>query len=107
MALDKLLKDTTASLEQIMKQPVFDKVGAAALALPETQRNQRIADLDARIAALNLRRDQAVTAFNAAIAGDEAERDLLKSAGPSAPPVRAVPTRRAAAKSKTKRKKRR
>lgn len=97
MSLEKLLKESAAQLEQLMKQPVLDRIDAAALALPETQLKQRIADLDARIAALIIRRDTAIAAFDAAIAGDKAERDRLTSASPPVPPVGAVSTRRAAA----------
>lgn len=104
MTLDKLLKENEAWLAQIMKQPVLDRVDAAALAMAETQLKQRIADLDARIAALSIRRDRAIAAFDAAIAQDKAERDRLTSASPATPPVRAVSTKRAAAKPKPRKK---
>jgi len=102
MALDKLLKESAARLDEILKQPVLARVDPAALAMAETQLKQRIADLDARIAALIARRDTAIAAFDAAIAGDKAERDRLASATPPAPPVGAVSTKRAAAKATPK-----
>ena len=102
MTLDKLLKDNAAWLEKVMKQPVLDKVDAAALALPETQRQQRIADLKGRIEALSARRSKTLAAYDNAIAQEKAELDSLSGAGP-ATPVRGVAVKRAAAKPNKKR----
>lgn len=100
MTLDKLLKDNAAWLERVMKQPVLDKVDAAALALPETQRQQRIADLKARIDALSVRRAKTLSAYDNAIAQEKAELDSLSGSKP-ATPLRGV-VKRAAAKPKKK-----
>lgn len=103
MTLDQLLKDNAAWLEKVMKQPVLGKVDAAALALPETQRQQRITDLKARIDALTARRAKAIAAYDTAIAQDKAELDSLSGGtGPNTTPVRAVAAKRAAAKPKKK-----
>lgn len=102
MTLDKLLKENAAWLEQVMKQPVLDKLDAAALALPETQRQQRIADLKARIEALSLRREKAIAAYDNAIAQEKAELDDLSSNRPTLTPLRGVVAKRAAAKPKRK-----
>lgn len=102
MTLDKLLKENAAWLEQLAKQPVLDRVDATALALPETQRQQRIADLKARIEALSFRREKAIAAYDNAIAQEKAELDVISGARPTTPPLRAVPPKRAAAKPKKK-----
>lgn len=101
MTLDKLLKDNAAWLEKVMKQPVLDKVDAVALGLPETQRQQRMADLKARIDALSARRAKALAAYDNAIAQEKAELDSLSGSKP-ATPLRGVVAKRAAAKSKKK-----
>lgn len=102
MTLDKLLKDNAAWLEQLTKQPVLDKIDAAALALPETQRQQRIADLKARIDALSFRREKAIAAYDGAIAQEKAELDILSGIKPVTPPRRGVAAKRSAAKPKKK-----
>jgi len=102
MTLDKLLKENAAWLEQLVKQPLLDKVDAAALALPETQRQQRIADLKARIEALSFRREKAITAYDSAIAQEKAELDGISGIKPTPPPLRAVTPKRAAKKPKKK-----
>ena len=102
MTLDKLHKENAAWLEQLAKQPVLDKVDAAALALPETQRQQRIADLKARIDALSFRREKAIAAYDGAIAQEKAELDVISGVRPTTPPLRAVTPKRAAAKPKKK-----
>lgn len=102
MTLDKLLKENAAWLEQVMKQPVLDKVDAAALALPETQRQQRIADLKTRIEALSVRREKAIAAYDNAIAQEKAELDSLAGTKPGITPLRAVAAKRAPAKPKKK-----
>jgi hypothetical protein len=102
MTLDKLLKENAAWLEQLVKQPLLDKVDAAALALPETQRQQRIADLKARIEALSFRREKAIAAYDSAIAQEKAELDGISGVKPTTPPLRAVTPKRAAKKPKKK-----
>jgi hypothetical protein len=103
MTLDKLLKENAAWLEQLTKQPVLGKIDAAALALPETQRQQRIADLKARIEALSFRRDKAIAAYDSAIAQEKAELDGISGVKPTPPPpLRAVMPKRATAKPKKK-----
>ncbi len=103
MTLDKLLKENAAWLEQLVKQPLLDKVDAAALALPETQRQQRIADLKARIEALSFRREKAIAAYDSAIAQEKAELDSISGVKPTTPPpLRAVTPKRAAKKPKKK-----
>lgn len=103
MTLDKLLKENAAWLEQLTKQPVLnDKVDPAVLALPETQRQQRIADLKARIDALSFRREKAIAAYDGAIAQEKAELDIISGIKPVIPPRRGVAPKRSAAKPKKK-----
>lgn len=90
MALDKLLQDSAAWLDQAMKQNILGKVDERALAFPEEHRQRRIADLKLRIEGLASRKAEAIASFDRAIALETAELDILTATKPLQPPSRRV-----------------
>jgi hypothetical protein len=103
MTLDKLLKENAAWLDQAAKQRVFDRIDERTLALPEAQRQQRIADLKARIDTLAQRKADAAASYDRVIALEKAELDSLMAEKPPQAPARAM--KPMAARKKIKKKK--
>lgn len=103
MTLDKLLKDNAAWLDQAAKQRIFDKIDEKALALPEEQRQRRIADLKARIDALSQRKADSAASYDRVIALEKAELDGLMVEKPLQPPPRTMKAMAARKKAKKKR----
>ena len=103
MTLDKLLKDNAAWLDQAAKQRIFDKIDEKALALPEEQRQRRIADLKARIDALSQRKADSVASYDRVIALEKAELDSLMAEKPLQPAPRMMKAMAARKKAKKKR----
>lgn len=102
MALDKFLKENAAWLDQAAKQRVFDKIDEKALALPEEQRQRRIADLKVRIDALSQRKADAVASYDRAIALEKAELGSLMAEKPPQAPLRAMKPMAASKRAKKK-----
>jgi hypothetical protein len=102
MTLDKLLKDNAAWLDQAAKQRIFDKIDERALALPEEQRQRRIADLKARIDALSQRKADSAASYDRVIALEKAELDSLMAEKPLQP-QRMMKAKAASKKAKKKR----
>jgi hypothetical protein len=90
MALNKLLEDNKAWLDQAVKQRIFDRIDERALALPEEQRQRRIADLKARIDSLAQRQADAAASYDRVIALEKAELDALMAQKPPQAPMRAM-----------------
>ena len=101
MTLDKLLKENAAWLDQAAKQRIFDRIDEKALALPEEQRQRRIADLKARIDALSQRKADSVASYDRVIALEKAELDSLMAEKPLQPP-RMMKAKAASKKAKKK-----
>lgn len=77
MALDDILKKNMDWLEQALKRPMFDKVDEKILRISDEQRERRMGELKSRIDALARRKDEAVAAYDRAIAAEQAELDAL------------------------------
>jgi len=78
MTLDELLKQNALWLEQAKKRRVFDRVDEKAAKFPEEQRERRKAQIETRIGELARRREDAIAAFDRAIASEKAELDALR-----------------------------
>jgi len=90
MALDKFMKENAAWLDQAAKQRVFDRIDERALALPEEQRQRRIADLKVRIDSLAQRKADAAASYDRVIGLEKAELDSLMAERPPQAPLRAM-----------------
>jgi hypothetical protein len=102
MALDKLLKENAAWLDQAAKQRVFDRIDERALALPEEQRQRFIAARKEAIDALSQRKADAVASYDRAIALEKADLDRLMAEKPPQAPLRTMKSMAARKKARKK-----
>ena len=80
--LDEIIKGANELLAQASKQQVFGKVDNSTIRLPDKQRDYRIAELNARIAALMERQADVAARYDSAIALEKDELEKLKAQVP-------------------------
>jgi hypothetical protein len=80
--LDEIIKEANELLAQAGERQVFGKVDNSTIRLPDEQRKSRIAQLNARIADLEKRRDDVAASWDRAIADEKAELEKLKAQVP-------------------------
>ena len=84
MSVAKILEEQRAWLEQATKSLTLDRPSEVEAKFPEEVRKRRMAQIEARIAALGSQRDEAVKRYEAAIA--EAKLELKQLAAENEPP---------------------
>lgn len=77
MALDDIIKEHTAWLDEATRRPIFQRVTAADTGFPQELRDRRAKELAASIDALGRRRAETDARYAAAIASYKAELEAL------------------------------
>ena len=93
MTLDELLKQGFSFLDQVQKAVIPDNIDPNAAGFHDEYRKRRIANLKANIDALSQRRDNAVRAYDQAIAAEQAELESLSRQAPMVAPKAADPAK--------------